>query len=126
PDVRQRDRVDWLHVGTPVGTLIRYPFPRDGTYDVQVHLTRDRNDMVEGLHEPHELEVLLDRERVRSFTVKPPSNSDYDHVDAHLKARFPVKAGEHELGMAFLKNPSSLVETLRQPYNAHFNLHRHP
>ena len=33
---------------------------------------RDRNEEVEGLSEPHELEVLLDRERVELFTVKPP------------------------------------------------------
>ena len=28
--------------------------------------------------------------------------------------------------MTFLKNPSSLLETKRQPYQAHFNMHRHP
>ena len=35
---------------------------------------RDRNDEVESLREPHELEVLLDRERVELFTVKPPAD----------------------------------------------------
>ena len=60
-------------LGTRGGTLIRYTFPQDGEYDVQVRLARDRNEHVEGLHEPHELEVLLDRERVESFTVKPPA-----------------------------------------------------
>ena len=29
-------------------------------------------------------------------------------------------------GVTFLKNPSSLLETKRQPYHAHFNMHRHP
>ena len=28
--------------------------------------------------------------------------------------------------MTFLKNPSSLLETKRQPYQAHYNMHRHP
>ena len=28
--------------------------------------------------------------------------------------------------MTFVKNPSELMETRRQPYHAHFNLHRHP
>jgi Protein of unknown function (DUF1592)/Protein of unknown function (DUF1588)/Protein of unknown function (DUF1585)/Protein of unknown function (DUF1595) len=28
--------------------------------------------------------------------------------------------------VTFLKNPSELVETKRQPYSAHFNMHRHP
>jgi hypothetical protein len=126
PDITQEERIEGLPVGTRGGTLIHYTFPRDGTYEVQVRLARDRNEQVEGLHEEHELEVLLDKGQVQSFTVKPPRNNDHEHVDTHLKARFDVKAGPHDLGVTFLKNPSSLVETLRQPYNAHFNFHRHP
>ncbi len=44
--------------------MIPYQFPQDGSYEIQVRLARDRNEHVEGLREPHELEVLLDRERV--------------------------------------------------------------
>jgi hypothetical protein len=127
PDITQEERVEGLPLGTRGGALIRYAFPRDGDYDVQLRLTRDRNEVVEGLHEPHELEVLLDRDCVKSFTVKPPADGkDYQDVDAHLKVRVSVKAGPHDLGVTFVKNPSSLIETLRQPYNAHFNMHRHP
>ncbi len=127
PDITQEDRVDGLPVGTRGGTLIRYTFPRDGDYDIQVRLTRDRNEHVEGLNEPHEMEILLDRERVTTFTVKPPpGRKDFQHVDAHLKVRLAVKAGPHDLGVTFLKEPASLIETLRQPYNSHFNMHRHP
>jgi hypothetical protein len=127
PDITQEDRVEGLPLGTRGGTLIRYTFPQDGEYDVQVRLARDRNEHVEGLHEPHELEVLLDRKHVKSFTVKPPPGRlDFQHVDAHLKVRLSVKAGPHDLGVTFRKNPASLLETLRQPYNAHFNTHRHP
>lgn len=127
PDITQEERVEGLPLGTRGGALIRYTFPRDGDYDVQLRLTRDRNEVVEGLHEPHELEVLLDRDCVKSFTVKPPADGkDYQDVDAHLKVRVSVKAGPHDLGVTFVKNPSSLIETLRQPYNAHFNMHRHP
>src|SRR5262249_31455408 len=81
----------------------------------------------EGLHGPHELEVLLDRERVQSFMVRPPSgDKGHEQVDAHLKLRLSVKAGPHDLGVTFLKEPADLQETLRQPYNAHFHMHRHP
>ena len=38
----------------------------------------------------------------------------------------PVQAGPHALGVAFLKKPSLLLETARQPYQAHFNYYRHP
>ncbi|MFO0809755.1 MAG: DUF1592 domain-containing protein [Gemmataceae bacterium] len=127
PDITQEDRADGLPPGTRGGTLIRYTFPQDGEYDVQVRLTRDRNEHVEGLHEPHELDVLLDRERVKTFTVKPPpGRQDFTHVDDHLKLRVPVKGGVHDLGVTFLKEPASLIETLRQPTVARFNMHRHP
>ncbi len=125
-DITQEDRVDGLPFGTRGGALIRYTFPQDGEYDIQIRLARDRNEHVEGLREPHELEILLDREQLKSFTVKPPSGQDFQHVDDHLKLRLSVQAGPHDLGVTFLKNPSSLLETLRQPYNAHFNTHRHP
>ena len=127
PDITQEERADGLPLGTRGGTSIRYTFPRDGDYEVQLRLARDRNEMVEGLHEPHEVEVLLDRASVKSFTVKPPpGGKGYENVDAHLKLRLSVKAGPHDLSVTFLKNPSSLIETLREPYNSHFNMHRHP
>jgi mono/diheme cytochrome c family protein len=127
PDLTQDEHLEGLPVGTRGGTLIPHTFPLDGEYEIQIRLTRDRNEQVEGLRDPHELEVLLDRERMALFTVAPPK-TDHEHatVDEKLKVRIPVKAGPHQLGVTFLKHPSSLLETKRQPYNAHFNLHRHP
>ena len=127
PDLTQEEPVANLPLGTRGGTLIRHTFPRDGEYEIQIRLTRDRNEMVEGLHETHELEVLLDRNTAARFQVSPPKgNRDYETVDAHLKARVPVKAGLHEVGVTFIKNSSSLVETQRDPYQARYNMHRHP
>lgn len=127
PDLTQEEHVEGLPLGTRGGTLLSYTFPRDGEYEIQVRLARDRNEEVEGLREAHELEVLLDRERVRTFTVAPPKGDrDFEKVDAHLKVRVPVVAGPHQLGVTFLKNPSSLLETKRQPYLARYNMHRHP
>jgi hypothetical protein len=128
PDLTQEEHVEGLPVGTRGGILIPYTFPRDGEYDIQIRLTRDRNEEVEGLSEPHEVELLVDRERIKLFTVTPPvgRNKNFEIVDAHLKIRTPVKAGLHALGVTFLKNPSALIENRRQPYNAHFNYHRHP
>ena len=127
PDLTQEEHVEGLPLGTRGGALIPYTFPQDGEYDIQLRLARDRNEHVEGLREPHELEVLLDRERMASFTVKPPrTEGDHQTVDAHLKARIRVTAGPHKLGVTFVKEPSSLLETKRQPYQAHYNMHRHP
>jgi cytochrome c551/c552 len=133
PDVTQEEHIAGLPVGTRGGALVPYTFPVDGEYEIQIRLRRDRDEHVEGLSEAHELELLLDRERVQLFSVKPPqpvagtsAPPSHEIVDQHLKIRFPVSGGPHVLGVAFLKKPSLLLETLRQPYQAHFNSYRHP
>ena len=135
PDLTQDERIPGLPVGTRGGAVIRYEFPQNGEYEIQIRLARDRNEHVEGLREAHELELLLDLQRVGRFIVKPPRGvrpaDDYAQpshakVDQHLKARIKVTAGPHQLGVTFLKNPSSLLETARQPLNVHFNVYRHP
>jgi hypothetical protein len=127
PDLTQEEHVLGLPIGTRGGALISYTFPQDGDYEIQVRLARDRNEHLEGLSEPHELELLLDRERRALFTVKPPkSETDHQTADGHLKARIHATAGPHNLGVTFLKNPSSLLETKRQPFQSHYNYHRHP
>jgi hypothetical protein len=127
PDQTQEGHVEGLPLGTRGGMRISFTFPQDGEYDIQVWLTRDRNEQVEGLREPHELEFLLDRKRLASITVKPPAKGEgHNNVDKHLKARVAVTAGPHDLGATFVRNPAALLETKRQPYQAHYNLHRHP
>lgn len=126
PDITQEEQVEGLPLGTRGGALIKHTFPQDGEYEIQMRLTRDRNEHVEGLHGAHEMIVLLDREQVKEFTVKPPEKDKHELVDAHLKLRLAVKAGPHDVGVTFLKNAASVQETLRQPYNSHFNMHRHP
>ena len=127
PDLTQEEHAPGLPVGTRGGALIPYTFPEDGEYEIQIRLARDRNEHVEGLHESHELEVLLDRAVQASFTVTSPrTETDHQTADLHLKARMRSTAGAHSIGVTFLKNPSSLLETKRQPFQAHYNMHRHP
>src|SRR5947207_649042 len=99
-DLTQEEHPEGLPIGTRGGALVHYTFPLDGEYEIQIRLTRDRNEHVEGLSEAHDLEVLLDRERVQLFTVRPPkgaggssdeSEPSHDTVDQHLKARMPMK-----------------------------------
>ena len=119
--------MEGLPLGTRGGVLIPYTFPQDGEYEVQLRLARDRDEHVEGLREPHDLELLVDRETRATFTVtQPKSETEHQTADAHLKARIRFAAGPHRVGVAFVKLPSSLLETKRQPYQAHFNSHRHP
>jgi mono/diheme cytochrome c family protein len=74
PDVTQEGHVDGLPFGTRGGTIVAHTFPRGGEYEVRVRLMRNRNENVEGLTEPHQLEVTLDGERLQLFTVTPNRN----------------------------------------------------
>ena len=134
-DLTQEEHIEGLPIGTRGGALVHYTFPQNGEYEFQVRLTRDRDEHVEGLTEPHDLELLLDGERVQLFTVKPPvreagvpdtEQPSHAKVDQHLKIRVPVTAGPHAIGVTFPKKPSDLLETPRQPYHTHFNSYRHP
>ncbi len=92
---------------------------------------RNRNENVEGLNEPHQVEVILDGQRLQLFTVTPNRNrmGDYyadEGVDKHLQLRTRVSAGPHDVGATFLRKNGAFVETERQPYDAHFNMNRHP
>ena len=43
-DLTQEDHADGLPFGTRGGTTVRYNFPLDGAYEIQVRLSRDRNE----------------------------------------------------------------------------------
>ena len=127
PDLTQEEHFEELPFGTRGGLVVHYTFPLDAEYEVQIRLQRDRNEHVEGLAEPQQVELLLDDERVGLFTVKPPpGGNDHHAVDQGLNARIAVKAGPHAVAADFPKPPSLLLETERQPYQAHFNMDRHP
>jgi len=135
PDLTQEKHVEGLPVGTRGGILATWNFPADGVYEFSIRLARDRNEHVEGLREPHDLELLIDRERIETFTVAPPDlmsdvalnyQPSQDDVDDHLVVRVPVTAGPHDVGVTFPARPWVLLETARQPYESHFNYYRHP
>ncbi|MEM7600517.1 MAG: DUF1592 domain-containing protein [Verrucomicrobiota bacterium] len=127
PDLTQEEHVPGLPLGTRGGAVIPHLFPADGEYEIHVLLTRDRNEMIEGLTRKHEMQILVNGEKQASLSVAPPNGKkDHTHFDDDLKTRIQVSAGSQDLGVTFVKNPSSLEETLRQPYDAHFNFHRHP
>lgn len=126
PDVTQEQHVRGLPLGTRGGLSIAYTFPSDGEYRANVRLARDRNEEVEGLSETHQVLLLLDRNELERFTVQPPGGPDHSRVDAHLDHRFEAKAGPHRVQVTFLETDNALSETMRQPFDARFNRHRHP
>ena len=127
PDLTQEFPFEGLPAGTRGGTRFPHTFPLDGDYEIVVRLARDRDEQVAGLRQVHQVEIILDRERVGLFDVVPPKHvGDHSAVDDHLQTRIPVKAGPHQVGVTFLKKPWGVLETDRKPYHAHFNAYRHP
>ena len=135
PDITQEGHIDGLPLGTRGGSQFPHVFPMNGEYEITIRLARDRNEHIEGLLEPHDVELLVDGQQVRVFSIAPiapaqgVSSSEapsHETLDSHLKVRVPVTAGPHVLGVTFPRKPSLLLETARQPYEAHFNYYRHP
>jgi mono/diheme cytochrome c family protein len=128
PDVTQEGDVAGLPIGTRGGVLVPYTFAQNGEYDIQIYLARGYSGDVDGLKDPqpHEIKLLLDRTPIGEFTVQRPADGDDSLIDRNLKIRVPVTAGPHQLGVTFLKNSSSLIETARQPLQSRFNERRSP
>jgi mono/diheme cytochrome c family protein len=135
PDITQEKHLEGLPIGTRGGAVVEHEFPLNGEYDITIRLARDRNEHIEGLLEAHEIELMLDGERLNLFTIEPIAQTpvqsaadapSHENLDSHLKMRVPVTAGPHVLAVAFPKKPSLLLETARKPYEAHFNYYRHP
>jgi hypothetical protein len=114
PDAQQHDRADGLQFGTRGGTLIRHLFPVDGEYEIRVDVSGGRGRDV------HQLEVTFEGTQVRLFTLTPGGRSRgeaaYGDAANKLEVRVPVKAGPHEIGVAFLRRPPALVEQIREPF----------
>ena len=126
PDLTQEQHIPGLPIGTRGGALVPHTFPVDGEYEISVRLARDRNEDIEGLTRRHQLELLVDRERLALLEVKPPPRGDDQrNADRHLRARLNLKAGPRDIGATFLKDSSFLLETQRKPYQARFNFYRH-
>ena len=128
PDTTQEAHVPGLPIGTRGGVVVSHTFPQDGQYDIQVLLARNRSGNIGGLRDPrsHELQFLLDRMPVASFTIARPEGNDDTLLDRNLKVRVPVTAGPHQLGVTFARDGDSVPETERQPLQSHFNETRHP
>jgi mono/diheme cytochrome c family protein len=111
-----------LPFGSVGGGVIRHYFPVDGEYTVKVLLRRQYYDYIVGMGEPHQIDIRLDGVRLKRFTFGgedkgltmpesfagntqgSPEFEVYMHTaDAGFEVRLPVKAGEHEVGISFVR-----------------------
>jgi hypothetical protein len=125
PDLSQDKRVDGLPLGTRGGLLIHYNFPLDGKYAIKVVLARNTVDVIRGLEEAHQLEILVDGARVflgsvggtsdTEALVKNPAEARM-MIEARLQARVPVKAGPRTVAVTFLQRDAAEDDYILEPF----------
>jgi len=123
-DTTQIDHVEGLPLGTRGGMLIRHTFPLDGEYLFKVRLWRNNSSSIRGLSQPHDVEITIDGERVFLNTIGTPDDyvalitnpGDAEAlIDPRLQVRVNVKAGPHNVGVAFVFKSDAPNETLLRP-----------
>jgi hypothetical protein len=112
-----------LPFGSRGGVAIRHYFPLDGEYVIKIHLLGNDQKTILGLSEPHQLDVRLDGERIKLFTVgglakgmigdteareNPELAESLRTADSGLEVRFPAKAGTRLVAVAFPMESSVL------------------
>jgi mono/diheme cytochrome c family protein len=124
-DLSQDDHVEGLPIGTRGGTLVRYTFPVDGEYVISPKLYRETVNIIRGLEVAHDLEVTFDGERVllARFGGREDEQANYlnptaagDDLEKRFQKRLAVKAGPHDVGVAFVKKSSAPTLDLLQPF----------
>jgi mono/diheme cytochrome c family protein len=124
PDtLNQYEHIDGLPFGTRGGLLAPYSFPHDGEYEIVVDLLcriGGECDGSAGFPDEHRLEVLLDGEVIKEFTLEPRREFRAP-AERTWRVRLPVKAGPHAVAATFPKLPSvreadSVFERFQRPY----------
>jgi hypothetical protein len=113
--LQQDDRMsEELPFGSRGGAAVRHFFPLDGEYLIQVKLQRDPGGFtILGLSREHQMEIRLDDERLKEFTVGGKGSNaaslgtkedEYElTADQDLEIRLPVQAGTRLIGVSFAK-----------------------
>ena len=130
-----------LPLGSRGGMAIPYNFPVTGEYLITVRLRRQYQDYIMGMGWPQQLELRLDGQLLKRFTVggaapgRPAAASyagagqpgfagdpDWEEYmqltgDAGLQVRLPVEAGPRVVGVAFVRElwePEGLPQPLQR------------
>ena len=125
PDLSQDEWLEGMPFGTRGGGSFTYNFPQDGEYEFRILQGRRADDLTKPFPGTHTLELSLDGEPIRTFTMGNPRREGEGYrqwrerlstSDDTWRLRLRVGAGPHEIRATFLKEPSAFPEGLRQPY----------
>ena len=120
---RQYDRAEGLPFGTRGGMLVRHHFPQDGEYEFEIDLLcriGGECDGSVGFADEHRLLVLVDSRTVAEFRLEPRMELRPPE-ERVWRARVPLAAGAHDIGVTFAKLPSireidSAYQRFLRPY----------
>ena len=113
-DTAQNHRVEGLPFGTRGGMLIKYEFPADGEYTFTVKGVTGYFTRVLGSITNEKLELTIDGERLYLF--------DWDREignttgNGGTSPKFPLRAGFHTIGVAFLATNDLPGTELNRPF----------
>ena len=112
-----------LPLGSRGGVAVPYHFPVDGEYLVKIELRSNWQDYILGMGTEHQLDVRIDGELVKRFTVggedrgrpapvtftiaergDPEWEAYLQTADESLEVRVPVEAGPRTVGVSFVRN----------------------
>jgi mono/diheme cytochrome c family protein len=115
----QNDRVsEDLPFGSRGGLAVQHYFPLDGEYAVRIVLQRAYQNQIRGVGEKHQVELRLDRQLIKQFTVggdgprgawaAVTAPSMYEQTaDADLEITLNVKAGTRLIGASFVQQATA-------------------
>src|SRR4051794_36796770 len=107
------------------GLSVKHTFPLDGEYAFQIRMTRDQDGLINGITAEHEIELRVDRQLIKRFTIggefrEPdagqliavPEDDEqgkkihhwYISADDVLNVRVPMKAGTRAVTAAFVES----------------------
>ncbi len=131
PDLAQEEHIEGLPLGTRGGILIHHNFPLDADYEFSVVLLRNIVGYLTGMEFPHQLEISIDGQRVFIAPVGGQADLELvdtnlalagDTLDARLKTKVHVKAGPHDVAVAFLRRDSAESDEPLQPFTRDLDL----
>jgi hypothetical protein len=124
-DASQTGQDEALPPGTRGGLMAQHTFPLDGEYVIKVKLLEINLGSIRGLEYENQLEVTLDGERVLLAPVGGADDYTRSSLNAtdvvnslasRLQVRVKVRAGQRQVGAAFLQKPASQVGNRLQPF----------
>jgi mono/diheme cytochrome c family protein len=124
-DASQTGQNDDLPPGTRGGLMALHTFPLDGEYLIKVKLLEINLGSIRGLEYENQLEVTVDGERVLLAPVGGAEDYTQSSLNAtnvvnslaeRLQVRVKVKAGQRQVGAAFLQKPASQGGNRLQPF----------